>query len=281
MHFPSETGELCTAGSRGVTPNPTPPPPLAFLLPLVGWDLWPHFRAQKDKLFRSYCGDMRSYFLQLSAFWGGLSSTEKQHMPVPQLPHYKSHHLNPGWWRITSSKEEKQTSRSAHFLGWHAKLREAVPVSILVPLELFQPAMLVHVRATTAKQLARWGQSPTPVHSCHRVASSSTTSPPASSHPLWQANKGTSGLYSSIWVKARPSRCSGGGSHSKEKMLRISFWLAVLLHLNIESTSFRSWCVSWEVTFLLWPRLLTYPVGLLGILGTHNARLMQFTLISK
>lgn len=90
MHFPSETGELCTAGSRGVTPNPTPPPPLAFLLPLanrsgplraplMGQDLWPHFRAQKDKLFRSYCGDIRSYFLQLSAFWGVILYWKEAH----------------------------------------------------------------------------------------------------------------------------------------------------------------------------------------------------------
>lgn len=86
MHFPSETKASlflpCTAGTRGVTPNPSPSPPLAFLLPpahragtlrapLMGQHLSPQFRAQKDKLWQLLLWQYKTLLPPTVCLFGG------------------------------------------------------------------------------------------------------------------------------------------------------------------------------------------------------------------
>lgn len=155
MHFPSETEAslffCCTTGMRGETPNPIPFPPLAFLLPLahragmpraplMGQDLWPQFRAQKDKLWQILLWQYKKLLPPAVCLFGGYplskGSTCQCHSYLTIKSTILTSVVDEGGFnlqhRITYGKEEEQTSGSDHFLGWHTKLHQTVPVSILV-----------------------------------------------------------------------------------------------------------------------------------------------------
>ena len=141
MRYPSETETSlffpCTAGTRGVTPNPTPSPSLAFLLPpahragmlrapLMGR---PQFRAQKDKLWQILLWRYKKLVPPAVCLFGGYplskGSTCQRHSYLTTKSTILTSVVDEGGFnlqhRITYGKEEEQTSGSDHFLGWHAK----------------------------------------------------------------------------------------------------------------------------------------------------------------
>lgn len=160
MHFPSKTEASlffpCTAGTRGVTPNPTPSPPRASLsppahragmlrAPLMGRDLSPQFRAHKDKLWQLLLWQYKKLLPPAVCLFGGYpllkGSTCQHHSYLTTKSSILISVVHEGGFnlqhRVTYGKEEEQTSGN-DFLGWHAKLHQIAPVSILVTPELFQ-----------------------------------------------------------------------------------------------------------------------------------------------
>lgn len=114
--------------------------------PLMGWDLRPQFRAQKDKLWQVLLWQYKKLSPPAVCLFGAYPLSKGSTCQCHSYLTTKSTILtsvvdersfNLQHW-ITYGKEEKKTSGSDHFLGSHVKLHQTVPVSILVTLELFQ-----------------------------------------------------------------------------------------------------------------------------------------------
>lgn len=239
-HFFSETevsqSFLCTTGMREAAPHFTAFPPAAFLLPLAhrardtespsdGTRFMPQFKAPRDKLWYKLQQCKKLVFLTLCLV--GITFCQKEaHANATatslQTPPFQPQLLLKGLYPTTLGnlgKEEEQIAGHEHFLGWHAKFCQAVPVSIPITLELFK----VTRDSNHSKSLMS-------VQSSQHIASTSSFIPPSlTGHPV------------DIWVlqlhlsKSLILRVPMGGSHSKDKMLS----LGCMLNMEM-SSSFRS-----------------------------------------
>lgn len=107
-HFPSETEAsqsfLCTTGMREAAPHFTAFPPGAFLLPLahragilraplMGQDLWPHFKAPKDKLWYIALQQCKKLLSPALCLFGVTFCQKEEHASViatsPQTPPFE------------------------------------------------------------------------------------------------------------------------------------------------------------------------------------------------